>query len=265
MAARDVAWFKGTLRTCRGVVELPRKATPRRGLLWLSTAFATVCLSVLAILSACSSDAGPRSAAAQPTVVIIGDSLSTGHGTSPSDAWPNLVENDPAFQQFKASIVNAAQDGSGYVSVGDDGSTFGSQVDEAVTDTTRLVVFFGSENDMGTAPGETEIAATQAFASVKARAPHADILVVGPPSYTNTPEQERLDIRDQDKAAALRSGAEFVDPISLGWIMDDAGNLIGPDGDHPSAAGQQYLQAKMEALIEPLIQGPQLQRSVSPS
>lgn len=192
-------------------------------------------------------------------MVIIGDSLSTGHGTSPADAWPNLVENDPAFQQFQATIVNAAQDGSGYVSVGEDGSTFGSQVDGAVTDSTRLVLFFGSENDMGAAPGETEAAAAQAFASAKARAPHADILVVGPPSNTSTPEPERLEVRDQDKAAALKAGADFVDPIDLGWIMNDAGNLIGPDGDHPSVAGQQYLRARMEALIEPLIQGPQPQ------
>ncbi|MFH5877912.1 SGNH/GDSL hydrolase family protein [Arthrobacter sp. NA-172] len=233
-----------------------RTQASRKGLLWTTTAITTVCLSVLAILSACSSDAGPRSSAAsgQPTVVIIGDSLSTGHGTSPADAWPKLVENDPAFQPLQANIVNAARDGSGYVSAGDNGSTFGSQVDAAVTDATRVVVFFGSENDMGTASGETELAAAQAFASVKARAPHADIVVVGPPSYTSSPEPGRLDIRDQDKAAALKAGADFVDPIDLGWIMNDAPNLIGPDGDHPSAAGQLYLQAKMEALIEPLIQ-----------
>ena len=230
-----------------------RSHTRRRELLRTTTAIATVCLSVLAVLSACSSDTGPRSAPAQPAVVIIGDSLSTGHGTSPDDAWPKLVENDPGFQQFQATIVNAAHDGSGYVSVGEDGSTFGSQVDTAVTDETRLVLFFGSENDMGTAPGETEAAAARAFASVKSRAPQADILVVGPPSYTSSPEAVRLDIRDQGRAAALKAGADFVDPIDLGWIMDDAADLIGPDGDHPSAAGQQYLQAKMEALIGPRI------------
>jgi lysophospholipase L1-like esterase len=239
-----------------------RTQTPRTGPFSTGTAVIFACISVIAIVSACSSDTAPRLAATsggQPTIVVIGDSLSTGHGTSPEDAWPNLVENDPRFQRFQATIVNAAQDGSGYVSMGDDGSTFGSQVDASVTDATRLVVFFGSENDIGAAPGEAEAAAAQAFAAAKARAPHADILVVGPPSYTSTPEPERLDIRDQDKAAALQSGAQFVDPIDLGWIMDDAGNLLGPDGDHPSTAGQQYLQVRMEALIEPLIQGPQPQ------
>ena len=150
-----------------------RSQTRRRELLRTTTAIATVCLSVLArpqrlfLRHWTPVRRGP----VQPTVVIIGDSLSTGHGTSPADAWPNLVENDPGFQQFQATIVNAAHDGSGYVSVGDDGSTFGSQVDTAVTDETRLVLFFGSENDMGTAPGETEAAAARAFASVKARAP----------------------------------------------------------------------------------------------
>ncbi len=240
--------------SCGGVIGLLRSQTRGNGLLRTTTAIATVCLSVLAVLSASSSDTGARAAGpVQPAVVIIGDSLSTGHGTSPADAWPNLVENDPGFQQFHATIVNAAHDGSGYVSVGDNGSTFGSQVETSVTDGTRLVLFFGSENDMGTTPGETELAAARAFASVKSRAPDADIVVVGPPSYTSTPEAERLNIRDQDRAAAQKAGADFVDPIDLGWIMDDAADLIGPDGDHPSVAGQQYLQAKMEALIEPRI------------
>ena len=225
----------------------------RRRLWWAAMAVAAAL-----VLSACSADTGLPSPTATPrtTVVIIGDSLSTGHGTSPVDAWPNLVENDPAFQQYQATIVNAAQDGSGYVSIGNGGSTFGSQVVQSVTSDARLVLFFGSENDMGSPPGQTELAASQAFAAAKEHAPRAAILVVGPPAYRSTPEQERLDIRDEDKAAALKAGAEFVDPIELGWIVDDVANLIGPDGDHPSVAGQHYLQAHMEALMEPMIKRP---------
>ncbi|WP_211882484.1 SGNH/GDSL hydrolase family protein [Pseudarthrobacter albicanus] len=186
-------------------------------------------------------------------VVIIGDSLSTGRGTSPGDAWPNLINNNHQFSDVGPELVNAAQNGSGYVSVGEHGATFGSQVAAAVTAQTQVVVFFGSENDMGFAAADVRRAAADAFASARAKAPQAALVVVGPPSYSDFPEPERLEVRDQDQAAALQAGAQFVDPIADRWIMDHADELIGPDGDHPSGPGQRYLQTKMEQLLRPLI------------
>ncbi|MBG0740384.1 SGNH/GDSL hydrolase family protein [Paeniglutamicibacter antarcticus] len=210
------------------------------------------CVVTTLALSGCSSPPAPV-VPEHHRIVIIGDSLSTGYGTSPADAWPNLINNDPAFHQGRPDLINAAQNGSGYVSVGDNNSTFGTQVTEMVTAETRLVVFFGSENDIGVPPAQIGAAASQAFETVKNIAPQAAILVVGPPSYTHNPEPERVQVRDQDRTAALQAGAQFVDPIADGWIMDNAAELIGPDGDHPSTAGQHFLQTQMERLIAPLI------------
>lgn len=235
-----------------------RKADPRRRV--AGAVFAWI-LTTQA-LSSCSPAPVPA-VTKHHSIVIIGDSLSTGYGTSPADAWPNLINNDPAFHQGRPDLTNAAQNGSGYVSVGDNNSTFGTQVTGMVTAETRLVVFFGSENDIGFPPSEIGAAASQAFTTVKNIAPQAAILVVGPPSYTDNPEPERVEVRDQDKTAALQAGAQFVDPIAQGWIMDNAADLIGPDGDHPTTAGQHFLQTQMEKLIAPLI--PQSQTSLPPT
>ncbi|RKR30506.1 lysophospholipase L1-like esterase [Arthrobacter oryzae] len=182
-------------------------------------------------------------------IVVIGDSLSTGLGTSPDMAWPNLVRNGTSGGKRPLAIVDAAVNGSGYVSQGDGGSTFLSQVDGSVQKTTQMVLVFGSENDMGTDGSVLKEAVSKTLAEISAKAPDAKIVVVGPPSYTNAPEPARLQVRDEDRAAATEAGAVFVDPIQEQWIMGHAEELIGPDGDHPSADGQHYLQETMEKII----------------
>jgi hypothetical protein len=110
-------------------------------------------------------------------------------------------------------------------------------------------LLFGSEK--GWAPGGAQLkeALSNTPAEISAKPPDAKIVVVGPPSYTNAPEPARLQVRDEDRAAATEAGAVFVDPIQEQWIMGHAEELIGPDGDHPSADGQHYLQETMEKII----------------
>ena len=198
------------------------------------------------LLSPSESSAKPPSTA---QVVIIGDSLSTGHGTSPDIAWPKLLQDDTRGGRRPLAIVNAAADGSGYVRSGDGGSTFLSQVDASVQKKTRVVLVFGSENDMGTGSIQLKKAVSATITEIRAKAPDARVVLVGPPSYTDAPESERLQVRDQARAAATAADAVFVDPIREQWIMGLAGELIGPDGDHPSVEGQHYLQTKMEKII----------------
>lgn len=187
-------------------------------------------------------------------VVVVGDSLSTGHGTSPEHAWPALIRTDPLLAGYQ--VVNAAENGSGYVRPGDSGGTFGTQVDQFVTPGTGVVVLFGSENDLGYPEGEVGGAASAAIARAEALAPGAKIIVVGPPSYLADPDMGLLNIRGQLKSAALDAGAEFVDPIAEGWISSDVGDLIGPDGDHPTVAGQEYLLQHIAAVIEQAMPAP---------
>ncbi|MCY0906147.1 SGNH/GDSL hydrolase family protein [Arthrobacter sp. H14-L1] len=216
---------------------------------------AVVCvLAGLATVSVRADPAPPRTGAVASNpnatqVVIIGDSLSTGYGTSAELAWPHLVEDGTAQRIRPLQITNAAANGSGYLSVGDGDRTFASEISESVTAATKVVLIFGSENDMGSDNTELKNAAAAAYAQAKAAAPAAAIIAVGPPSYTTTPDPELLQVRDQDQAAAAEAGITFIDPIQNQWFMGHADQLIGPDGDHPSEEGQHYLQAKMEPLL----------------
>ncbi|NUT70875.1 SGNH/GDSL hydrolase family protein [Pseudarthrobacter sp. C4D7] len=207
-------------------------------------------VAVLLLAATSGSAAQPRPSAAAPPVrvVVVGDSLSTGHGTSPQQAWPALMRADPDVAGLE--IVNAAEDGSGYLSVGDYNGTFGTQVDDFVTPDTGIVVFFGSENDLGYASSDVGDAALAALDRAETLAPEARMIVVGPPSYTTQPDPGLVDISDQLRNATARAGGEFVDPIAEGWISDDFDDLIGPDGDHPTVLGQQYLLEHIGAYLE---------------
>jgi len=212
-------------------------------------ALAAVLLCLVPVAAASGRQPTSKAASSPPArVVVVGDSLSTGRGTSPEQAWPVLLRSDPVLAG--AQVVNAAENGSGYLSTGDFDGTFGTQVDQFVTPKTDVVVFFGSENDLGFAAGAVGGAASDAITHAEAIAPAAKIIVVGPPSYSSEPDQGLLDIRAQLKSAAQGAGAEFVDPIAEGWISGDVEDLIGPDGDHPTAAGQYYLLDHIGAVID---------------
>jgi acyl-CoA thioesterase I len=191
------------------------------------------------------------SGGATERVVVVGDSLSTGHGTAAQDSWPSLISADELMAGDRTLIVvNAAQDGTGYVNPGDDGEDFAAQAASWVTPDTQVVLFFGSENDVGFDPDDVRRAAEAAYAEAKARAPQAAIIAVGPPAYTEDPDPGLVEVRDQLKAAAAAAGTVFVDPIAEHWILDDANGLLGSDGDHPSLAGQYYLKERMAQLLE---------------
>ncbi|MDP9890094.1 SGNH/GDSL hydrolase family protein [Pseudarthrobacter enclensis] len=206
-------------------------------------------LCVLALTAGASVPTHPASTGARPMrVVVIGDSLSTGCGTSPQLAWPALLGADSRFKG-NVNIINAAENVSGYLSQGDFQGTFGTQVNSFVTPDTDTVILFGSENDIGYAPDAVRDAATTTIHAAKTTAPNARVIVIGPPSYTPEPEPERLQVRHAIKAAAANAKAQFVDPISESWISGQVDELIGPDGDHPTEAGQHYLLEHMQRLI----------------
>src|SRR3954451_8052770 len=125
---------------------------------------------ILAVTSGSTAQTQPLSTGAPAVrVVVVGDSLSTGHGTSPQQAWPALMRKDPLGAGLE--VVNAAENGSGYLSTGDFDGTFGTEVEDFVTPDTGIVVFFGSENDLGYAPADVGDAALAAMDRAEALAP----------------------------------------------------------------------------------------------
>lgn len=184
-----------------------------------------------------------------PRVVVIGDSLSTGFGTGLQHAWPNLIATSPGNDAEPQQIVNAAQNGSGYLNVGFTGTTFAWQVEQEVTPEADLVLFFGSVNDLLHNPADLAPVIAEIYASARQRAPNATILVIGPPAYSTHPEARRLALRDILERAAHSAGARFIDPIAEGWLVGDLERFVGPDGLHLSVEGNHHLRDKMEPLM----------------
>jgi acyl-CoA thioesterase I len=189
------------------------------------------------------------SADAPLRVVVIGDSLSTGLGTSPQHAWPKLLESGHLPDKRPLLVTNAAENGSGYLAAGEDGDTFSTEVQTAVTPDADVIVFFGSDNDTGTDPEELGKAAAATFAVASSLAPNAALVAVGPLSGSDELDPVLADVRDADASAALAMGVQFVDPIAEQWLSGRASVLLGPDGEHPSAKGQKFLREKMKRIL----------------
>ncbi|TAK32333.1 MAG: SGNH/GDSL hydrolase family protein [Myxococcaceae bacterium] len=174
-------------------------------------------------------------------IATIGDSYTGGSnmgGNGPAN-WTSVVAQQltgPA----PVEIHKAATSGIGYVSQGTVGVTFLDEVPDAVSPDTRLVVVFGSRNDLGK-PGDVGAAAAKVYAAVRAIAPKATLLVVGPPWINEDVPAGLAADRDAVKAAAAAAGATFVDPIADGWFAGAASNLIGADHVHPTDAGHAYM------------------------
>ncbi|WP_285245778.1 SGNH/GDSL hydrolase family protein [Pseudarthrobacter sp. fls2-241-R2A-127] len=187
-------------------------------------------------------------------IVIIGDSLSTGYGTAPEEAWPRLLEQDLRSQRQRhpVEVINAAQDGAGYIAVGDDGGAFGSQINATIDASTDIVVFFGSDNDAGQDPGELKSAITDALQASNKLAPHATRIMIGPLTAFDSVQSDIKMIRDQERVAAHEAGIDFVDPVAERWIPHPDSPLLGPDNEHPSSQGQEFLEQKIKGLVTTL-------------
>jgi acyl-CoA thioesterase-1 len=182
-------------------------------------------------------------------VVVIGDSLSTGLGTSPKQAWPTLLQSAHLPGNRAVEIINAAENGSGYLATGVDGDTFRMEVEAAVTPATEVILFFGSDNDAGADPEELKAAVTSTFHAASSLAPKATLVAIGPLSPSDRPDQVLADVRSSDASAAQDMGVKFIDPIADHWLSDRPDILLGPDGEHPSAKGQKFLRDKMKRIL----------------
>src|SRR6218665_2207945 len=94
----------------------------------------------------------PQMTDATPTGLrggAIGDSIMSGHGLDPDQAWPMLLA-----QQFGWGLPNLASDGSGFVQGGDNGDTVAGQARIAIGLSPDVIIFAGSSKDLGRSDAE---------------------------------------------------------------------------------------------------------------
>jgi acyl-CoA thioesterase-1 len=148
-------------------------------------------------------------------------------------------------------ITNVAQNGAGYVAASDTGGVFLDLVNRVVDARSRVVLIFGSDNDIG----QPDIAAAMSgtLERIKTLAPQAMLIVAGPLATPADPAPQLTGIRDALQASAQQVGGRFVDPLALKWFQGQDSNYIGPDGEHPNVAGEQYLADRMAEVLTPVL------------
>src|SRR6516165_332504 len=102
---------------------------PHRSLAVTTAALSALLLGAIA-LSGCTTASsvpgvavGPAVSGDHPTVAVIGDSIESGTGLRPAEAWPALVAVDRRWE-----LENYSVPGAGFVALGDE-QDFGAQVD----------------------------------------------------------------------------------------------------------------------------------------
>jgi len=187
------------------------------------------------------------------TVAVIGDSYTGGSndGGLGDQGWPMLAKAELARLGTPVTFSLHAVGGSGYANPGPSKLTFGGVIPVAVESVDRLVVLFGSRNDINEIQSDAAayaVAVRSAFGKVRLLAPAAKILVIGPPWVNSNPPPAMLQMRDSLQAQAEAAGVTFVDPIAEQWFVGQSG-LIGSDGVHPTDAGHVYMAQKITPLI----------------
>ncbi|WP_307856777.1 Rv0518 family GDSL lipase [Mycolicibacter acidiphilus] len=183
-------------------------------------------------------------------VAVIGDSYTAGFentGRGPAN-WTEQAWRTLARRGMPISADVAAEGGAGYGVRGNHGSLFSDLAARAVQPDDALVVFFGSRNDQDVDPGQLTANVVDTLGLARRVAPSARLLVIGPPWPTADVPPSVLWIRDMLSAQAIAAGGEFVDPLAARWFVDRP-ELIGPDGVHPTDAGQTYMAEKIAPLI----------------
>ena len=123
--------------------------------------------------------------AARPTVPnidIIGDSYVGGsdEGGYGAANWTKIVGSRFYSESRPVDMNVTAVPGGGYITRGPDKATFAEAATTNLRSSADLVLVFGSRNDGKQDAATMAAAATDLYAKIRERAPHAKLIVVGP-------------------------------------------------------------------------------------
>jgi acyl-CoA thioesterase-1 len=207
----------------------------RRPLAVTAAALSALLLGAIALSGCTTASSVPGVAAGgHPTVAVIGDSIESGMGLRPAQAWPALVAVDRRWE-----LNNYSAPGAGFVALGDHKQNFGAQVDQAIALHPDMVLIGASDNDLGRDVSTVSAAMTAAVQRLRTALPHARILGFN----ALTGEASDDDLAPLNKAlrdAVTAVGGHWLD---LGQPYRGQAGLVQDDGEHPTPAGQQAIAA----------------------
>jgi len=218
----------------------------------MSQAIAAASAATIAILLL---SAGAASAASRPeivrhsidassaglVVVAIGDSIMEGHGLASDQAWLALLAEQDGWR-----FTNLASDGSGFVTVGDNGDRFADQAAVAENLHPDVIILAGSSNDLGVDDKTIDDATAATIAGLHAALPTTTIITVSSTwGDTDVPDQMSAIDAAADTATTAVGGLF----LNIGQPLADQPALMQDDDVHPTAAGQEVLAAAVERAL----------------
>ncbi len=205
--------------------------------------------------------------------VVVGDSISSGGGTSypslPGGLWP--AQLSLALNWF--DVINCSSGGTGYIA---NNTGVGYSFINRLTDVTKLspspdiVMVFGGINDEGSGAGAIQAAALAYFQALRTALPSAVVVVLGAYPAATGPSVTRL-ATEAALLAAFNSWADsnsYFIPVSNdpngSWItgtgnvgsQNGSGNsdvYTGTDGTHPTQSGGDYIAQRIATAIRNLV------------
>ena len=169
--------------------------------------------------------------AQETTIVVLGDSNTSGRGVAPEQAFPTQLENILRTRDQSALVINA----------GVAGDTFGgmlSRLDLAIPAGTNLVIVQGGYNDLadGVPPSQTVANLNEILSRLHAR--HIKTVLCG----FFYPNWDAIGRRlAANNHATFVSGSTCYDP-----------HLRGPDQLHMSEAGHEVVAARLARVVRHL-------------
>lgn len=198
---------------------------------------------LLAALVAALALAGPVHAA-EPVIVVFGDSLTAGLGVTPEDSYPARLQAKLRAEGYAYRVVNAGSSGD---------TTAGGlrRVDWALKNKPQVVIVALGANDALRGQDLASVRANLDAIVARFQKAGARVLVAGmevPPNYG---ARYAADFRRLYAEVARKRGAAFM-PFLLDGV---AGNprLNQPDGIHPTAEGYRVVVEHLWPHLEPML------------
>ncbi|GGK91887.1 lysophospholipase L1-like esterase [Curtobacterium luteum] len=203
-------------------------------------------------VTGCSSDVGAvlppgtRAGAARvagPRVVVIGDSITIGHGLRRDQAWPELLA---AADRLR--LTDLGCDGAGVLAEGSDecSATDEELAEQAAALHPDVVVLQASSNDLGQDDDELAGASEQLVAEVHRLLPRARIVGISAVWDQDAPPAQLGTISTVLRTAVTGIGGAWLD---LGQPFRGHPAWMQSDDVHPTARGQRALLAAVTGAL----------------
>jgi hypothetical protein len=195
-------------------------------------------------------DPTPTPAAAPTTVAFLGDSYTSGDGTTSVDTrWSTQLSSANGWTEVNAGIADT---GYGTAGTTADARPYTERVADIAAATPDIVVVSGGRFDYSGSSSATAVSAaiTAIFTDLRAGLPEAQIIAIGPLWDASDTPARLAEITGEVQTAVESVDGTFID---AGQPLEGHPGLIADDSIAPNDEGHTVLFQTIRAALEPLV------------